>query len=692
MKKTISVLAIASFLILTGQLVLAGSATWSLNPTSNDWNTAANWTPATVPNGPSDTATFASSSQPAVSVTDSVEVNEIVFGPGASAYTISPVSATRNHTVTLTLSGTGVTNNSGISQNFTVSASGSMIGTIDFTNTASAGSDNIYTIATGTHSGSPVLSFHDTSTAADSTFIIEGHSDTGVVSELNFYDQSTAQGANIISRGTALFMNNSTAGNATVTCEGGGFEFFDTSNAGNATFDLTTSDEGLNSIGTIYSSAADATFIVHSGLGNSLDFRSSGSATNANVTVEGAVSAGKAGGFVSFNDTSTAGDGIFTVKGSIVSDAFSGGSVSFEDASTAGAATFELSGGMADGAPGATMSYLGSTTTDPGGANGGNAVITANGSDFSDGKGASVSFDALLTGDKGVSAAAATLIANGGSNGGSGGSISFHRMAAGGKAIVEVFGNGSLDVSDSTANALKIGSLQGDGLVYLGSRQLTVGLNKHKTVFSGVIQDQGGMVNGSGGSLIKAGQGIFVLSGANTYTGSTTVNQGTLVVGNQSGSATGPGSVRVNATLGGNGIIAGPVTVGGTSTGGYIFPSVQLPPSTLTLLSALTFKSNATYTCYFAASDTRGVHFDQITCNGVTIENGATIQFGGIGMGQIEPGPTVTVINNTSATPIAGRFLNFPDGHVVYVGLGIYVQVNYEGGDGNDLTLTLVNP
>jgi hypothetical protein len=27
----------------------AGSATWNLNPTGGDWNTAANWTPATCP-------------------------------------------------------------------------------------------------------------------------------------------------------------------------------------------------------------------------------------------------------------------------------------------------------------------------------------------------------------------------------------------------------------------------------------------------------------------------------------------------------------------------------------------------------------------------------------------------------------------------------------------------------------------
>ena len=57
----LSFLRLTGFIILTSALFLdafAGSATWNSNPVSNDWNTAANWTPATVPNGPEDIATF----------------------------------------------------------------------------------------------------------------------------------------------------------------------------------------------------------------------------------------------------------------------------------------------------------------------------------------------------------------------------------------------------------------------------------------------------------------------------------------------------------------------------------------------------------------------------------------------------------------------------------------------------------
>jgi len=47
-------------------------ATWSASSSSGDWNTAANWTPNTAPNGPSDTATFDTSSITAVSLSDTL--------------------------------------------------------------------------------------------------------------------------------------------------------------------------------------------------------------------------------------------------------------------------------------------------------------------------------------------------------------------------------------------------------------------------------------------------------------------------------------------------------------------------------------------------------------------------------------------------------------------------------------------
>ena len=97
--------------------VYADSATWSMNPTSNDWNTAVNWTPATVPNGPTDVATFAGSSVTGLRFSAVMtEVAEIVFNPGANRFKITADSKLAQTFVTLTISGSGITNNSGVTQ------------------------------------------------------------------------------------------------------------------------------------------------------------------------------------------------------------------------------------------------------------------------------------------------------------------------------------------------------------------------------------------------------------------------------------------------------------------------------------------------------------------------------------------------------------------------------------------------
>jgi hypothetical protein len=75
-----------------------------------------------------------------------------------------------------------------------------------------------------------------------------------------------------------------------------------------------------------------------------------------------------------------------------------------------------------------------------------------------------------------------------------------------------------------------------------------------------------------------------------------------------------------------------------------------------------------------------------VVANGVTINSGATVALRGQTTGALTQG---MVIRNTSADPISGTFSNLADGAIVTIN-GNNLQASYEGGDGNDLTLTVV--
>ena len=66
------------------------SAQWDLDPISGTGNTATNWMPNGVPNGPADIATFGLSNTTDVSISADTEVNGITFTAAATnPYTIT---------------------------------------------------------------------------------------------------------------------------------------------------------------------------------------------------------------------------------------------------------------------------------------------------------------------------------------------------------------------------------------------------------------------------------------------------------------------------------------------------------------------------------------------------------------------------------------------------------------------------
>lgn len=111
-----------------------------------------------------------------------------------------------------------------------------------------------------------------------------------------------------------------------------------------------------------------------------------------------------------------------------------------------------------------------------------------------------------------------------------------------GNRVVNFFAGASMDLSHAAVNftntgnltnssfrtsgTTKLGSLSGFGyLDVVGT--VEIGNLNTSTTFSGIIRD-----NGSAGAIKKVGTGTLTLSGASSYTGATTVNAGTLQIGN----------------------------------------------------------------------------------------------------------------------------------------------------------------
>ncbi len=98
----------------------------------------------------------------------------------------------------------------------------------------------------------------------------------------------------------------------------------------------------------------------------------------------------------------------------------------------------------------------------------------------------------------------------------------------------------SQSVALLVAGTYNLGGLQGADDLAIGTNTISVGANGQDTIFAGILSSSGSPVT----SLIKTGNGSLTLANANTYTGNTIVNGGTLVVANPG--ALGSGAVMVN--------------------------------------------------------------------------------------------------------------------------------------------------
>jgi autotransporter-associated beta strand protein len=119
----------------------------------------------------------------------------------------------------------------------------------------------------------------------------------------------------------------------------------------------------------------------------------------------------------------------------------------------------------------------------------------------------------------------------------------------------------------STVEAnVRVNKITGSGIIRTGYngagyQNLAIGVDNGSSTFAGVIANAE-----SAGSLLKTGSGTITLTGANTYTGMTTVNGGTLKV-TSLGTGSGGSSLGNSALSVGNLRLDGPVTLEYAGTG-----------------------------------------------------------------------------------------------------------------------------
>ncbi|WP_271568144.1 autotransporter outer membrane beta-barrel domain-containing protein [Bradyrhizobium sp. CCBAU 11386] len=178
-----------------------------------------------------------------------------------------------------------------------------------------------------------------------------------------------------------------------------------------------------------------------------------------------------------------------------------------------------------------------------------------------------------------------------------GGKTEFFDNSTGGNARFITTGTGIVDfgvsIGPNSDGRITAGSIEGSGFYYIGGgNTLIVGGNNRSTEVSGVIGDYDpcGCGPAGPGALEKVGSGTLILSGTNTYTGTTTVNGGILRVdGNISQSSL----TTVNA----GGALFGAGIVGNTliANGGIYAPGDGGPGSSMQVQGDLTLQPGSVY-------------------------------------------------------------------------------------------------
>ena len=200
-------------------------------------------------------------------------------------------------------------------------------------------------------------------------------------------------------------------------------------------------------------------------------------------------------------------------------------------------------------------------------------------------------------------------------------------------------GSGSLAMAPGT-----ILQFEADGLTLPNA----IVLNADPTIDTGANTDTiSGIISGSG-ALDKIGSGTLILTAANTYTGPTDVQTGTLGL---RGSLASTVTVELGATLGGTGSVGGLVA----KSGATVAPGVLGRYSQFTVTGEATFAAGSAFAVNVGAAGQN----DKLVSTGSTTLSGGTVAVSGAG-GTYLPSTRYTLL--TAEGGLSGTFSSLSSG------------------------------
>lgn len=572
------------------------NATWLAIPGSGDFGTATNWTPATVPTG---TASFDTSNTTGISIATPTTVSGFTFNAGASAYNFQIANI-------LTLTGTGIANNSSQTQSFVNN------GAIVVNNAGSA-------------------SF--ASNISGSGGLIKEGAGTLTLSGINAYTGATTMTAGTLQLGVGALNGNGalTVNGGIVDLNGNNQSVSALSGSGGAVSigsafltvgqNIDTSYKGVISGNGFFTKGGDGTLILtgantFSGLtqvaGGALQIGNggtTGSIGSSTVILTTSLVVNRSNDITLANVLEGNGNLLKPGAGKLT---LTGNNVSFGGVILNQVGILQIGDGITGSAGNANITNegtlifnLGTSVTGGEIRGSGNVIKTGSGT-------------LTLTGNSAYSGGT-TLIA---------GILQLNSNDALPTAGALTINGGTLALGANQT----LGALQGiGGAVTLGFNTLTVNQNTD-TSFAGVISGTGG--------LIKNGTGLLNLTGSNTYSGLTTVNGGTLAV---NGSFASNVTVNSGGALGGDGTIFGNVTNSGTLAPGNSIGTLSVTGS---------FAQNGGV--YKVEANSAG-QADRLNVTGAAAVNGGTVQVLAQ-TGIYAPRTTYTILNATGG--VSGAFSN----------------------------------